>query len=145
MMILAVHHFARIMITAFMLGNTLISHSSPPPPRPHTMNGTRFCNCRKCRCATHSWVASMGSTWPGWLLRAQDHSLLANSPPRAQGKNNRLPNSYLSFLRPSILSSCGTCLNCFNCSACPGCTVIPNRSMASAAEPKYDTVIIHSR
>ena len=45
--------------------------------------------------------------------------------------------SYLSSLRPSILSSCGTCVNCFNCSACPGCTVIPNRSMASAAEPKY--------
>ena len=45
--------------------------------------------------------------------------------------------SYLSSLRPSILSSCGTCVNCFNCSACPGCTLIPNRSMASAAEPKY--------
>ena len=43
----------------------------------------------------------------------------------------------LLSLRPSILSSCGTCVNCFNCSACPGCTVIPNRSMASAAEPKY--------
>ena len=34
-MILAVHHFAWIMITAFMLGNTLISHSSPPRPPTH--------------------------------------------------------------------------------------------------------------
>merc|ERR1719336_725361 len=70
-------------------------------------------------------------------LQLKDH-LLPTSASAAKVHPNGGFTRQLSTTssRPSILSSCGTCVNCFNCSACPGCTVIPNRSMASAAEPK---------